>query len=413
MGGKTDAEGEDERLSFCWLFYHWMSYNTQVIQNASRPVIGLMATLLSTSPDYRGAGIHQYSANLLAHLPEQAPQFDYRAFVMDRAYMPPAGVALRAAGRLPASPPGRILWEQTRVAWESKKLDLLHGFAYALPFFSAVPAIVTVHDLTFIRFPDAFPRSKREYLTAITARSCRYARAVIADSHATARDLQQLLRTPAKKIHVIHTGVDERYRPLPGAQVDAYRRRKSWPEQFILMVGTLEPRKNHVGLVEAYARYRRMTKNPLPLLIGGGKGWHFDEVFRRVQALGLEDAIQFLGFVPWEDLPWLYNAASLFVYPSRYEGFGLPVAEAMRCGTPVITSNVSSLPEVAGDAAMTIDPDDYEALAQAMHLILHTEPERQRSMREQGFEQAARFTWDRTAQQTAALYAHVLNSTYD
>jgi glycosyltransferase involved in cell wall biosynthesis len=178
------------------------------------------------------------------------------------------------------------------------------------------------------------------------------------------------------------------------------------------MVGTLEPRKNHLGLIEAYARYRRMTKTPLPLLIGGGKGWHFDEIFHRVQALGLEEAIRFLGFVPWEDLPWLYNAAALFVYPSRYEGFGLPVAEAMRCGTPVITSNVSSLPEVAGDAALTIAPDEHEALAQAMLRILHTEPERQAIMRRKGQKQAARFSWERTAQQTAALYAHVLNSTH-
>ncbi len=389
-----------------------MSYNTGVTHHASRPAIGLMATLLATSPDYRGAGIHQYSANLLAHLPEQAPQFAYRAFVMDRAYEPPAGVALRSATRLPNSPSARILWEQTRVAWESRKLDLLHGFAYALPVFCAAPAIVTVHDLTFMRFPQAFPQNKRRYLTHITARSCRRARVVIADSHATASDLQRLLTIPAEKIHVIHTGVDGRYRLLPQEQVAAYRRKKGWPEQFILMVGTLEPRKNHLGLIEAYARYRRMTKTPLPLLIGGGKGWHFDEIFHRVQALGLEEAIRFLGFVPWEDLPWLYNAAALFVYPSRYEGFGLPVAEAMRCGTPVITSNVSSLPEVAGDAALTIAPDEHEALAQAMLRILHTEPERQAIMRRKGQKQAARFSWERTAQQTAALYAHVLNSTH-
>ena len=390
-----------------------MSYNTQVIQNASRPAIGLMATLLSTSPTYRGAGIHQYSINLLAELPKHAPQFAYHAFVMDRAYEPPAGVALHAAAHLPSSPPARIMWEQTRVAWQSRKLDLLHGFAYALPIFSAAPTVVTVHDLTFIRFPEAFPQSKRRYLTAITAHSCRQARAIIADSHATARDLQQLLQTPAEKIHVIHTGVDERYRPRPRPQVEAYRQRKGWPQQFILMVGTLEPRKNHLGLIEAYARYRRMTSNPLPLLIGGGKGWHFAALFHRVQALGLENDITFLGFVPWEDMPWLYNAATLFVYPSRYEGFGLPVAEAMRCGTPVITSNVSSLPEVAGDAAITIDPDDYEALARAMHLILHTEPERQKNMQEKGLKQAARFTWEQTARQTAALYAQVLHHSHD
>lgn len=387
-----------------------MSYNTAVTKPTSRPTIGLMATLLSTASTYRGAGIHQYSSKLLAHLPQQAPGFTYRAFVMDRAYAPPAGVSAQRPRWLPANPPARILWEQTRVALESRRLDLLHGFAYALPLFSSIPAVVTVHDLTFILFPEAFPESKRRYLTAITARSCQRARVVIADSQATAHDLQHHLNVPADKIQVIYTGVDERYRPLPAAEVAAYRRQKDWPECFMLMVGTLEPRKNHLGLIEAYARYRRMARNPLPLLIGGGKGWHFGQIFQRVQALGLEESVRFLGFVPWEELPWLYNAAALFVYPSRYEGFGLPVAEAMRCGVPVITSNVSSLPEVAGDAALTVAPDDAEALAAAMLRLLEAEPERLQTMRAQGIARAARFTWAQTAAQTADVYTRVLTS---
>ncbi len=382
-----------------------------MIHSASRPTIGLLATLLSTAPNYRGAGIHQYSSRLLAHLPQQAPQYDYHAFVMDRAYSPPAGVSVQRPAWLPANPPGRILWEQTGAAWASRKLDLLHGFAYALPLASRTPAVVTVHDLTFILFPQAFPKSKQRYLSAITARSCRRARIVIADSQATARDLQRHIDIPAAKIRVIYTGVDERYQPLPAEQVEAYRRQKGWPQRFMLMVGTLEPRKNHLTLIEAYARYRRSARRPLPLLIGGGKGWHFQQIFRRVQALGLENAVHFLGFVPWEDLPWLYNAAMLFVYPSRYEGFGLPVAEAMRCGLPVITSDVSSLPEVAGAAALTLSPDDPDALAAAMLHLLEEAPERLETMRALGLTQAARFTWERTAAQTADVYTRVLNQT--
>ena len=318
-----------------------------------------MATLLSTAPNYRGAGIHQYSKALLTHLPRQAPEYDYHAFLMDKAYTP-SGMTVHRASRFSDSPAQRILWEQTQVAWLTRMLgiDLLHGFAYALPVAMTIPTVVTVHDLTFIRFPDAFPRSKQQYLARMTAYSCRRARVVIADSQATADDVHALLQVPAEKIEVIYPGVDERYRPLPGDEVDAYRQQKGWPERFLLMVGTLEPRKNHLGLIEAYAIYRTQARNPLPLLIGGGKGWHYQQIFERVQALGLEDHVHFLGFVSWDDLPWLYNAATLFVYPSRYEGFGLPVAEAMRCGLPVITSTASSLPEVAGDAAMTIDPDD-------------------------------------------------------
>jgi glycosyltransferase involved in cell wall biosynthesis len=368
-----------------------------------------MATLLSTAPNYRGAGIHQYSMRLLRHLPGQAPQFDYHAFVMDRAYEPPPGVAVTRPSRLSPTPTGRILWEQTQVARAARHLDLLHGFAYALPVLSHTPSVVTIHDLTFLLFPEAFPKNKQRYLAHITARSCRKARTVIADSQATANDLQRLLNVPREKIRVIYTGVDDAYQPLPSEQVEQYRRQKGWPDAFILMVGTLEPRKNHLGLINAYARYREMAQSPLPLLIGGGKGWHFDRIFQRVQALGLEDAVQFLGFVPWEDLPWLYNAATLFVYPSRYEGFGLPVAEAMRCGTPVITSNVSSLPEVAGDAALTIDPDNPDELAAAMVLVLEKEPQRLQVMREKGFHQAARFTWEQTAAETADVYARILH----
>jgi glycosyltransferase involved in cell wall biosynthesis len=368
-----------------------------------------MATLLSTAPNYRGAGIHQYSMRLLQHLPGQAPEFDYHAFVMDRAYQPPPGVSVTRPAHLSDSPTSRILWEQTRVADHARHLDLLHGFAYALPVLSRTPAVVTVHDLTFLLFPEAFPKTKQRYLAHITARSCHKARVVIADSQATANDLQDLLNVPPEKISVIHTGVDDRYHPLPPDHIERIRRERGWPERFMLMVGTLEPRKNHLGLIEAYARYRKMTQTPLPLLIGGGKGWHFDQVFQRVQELGLTEDVRFLGFVPWEDLPWLYNAATLFVYPSRYEGFGLPVAEAMRCGTPVITSNISSLPEVAGDAALTIDPEDTEELAAAMLLVLEQEPQRLQLMREQGLRQAARFTWEQTAARTAEVYARILN----
>jgi len=369
-----------------------------------------MATLLSSAPNYRGAGIHQYSKALLAFLPRHAPAFDFHAFLMDRAFSAP-GVTCHRATKLTESPTQRILWEQVQVARLTRQLglDLLHGFAYALPVAVAIPTVVTVHDLTFLRFPHAFPRSKQQYLSRMTSFSCRRARVVIADSHATARDLTSLLGIPDEKIQVIYPGADARYRPLPRAEVEAWRKRKSLPEQFILMVGTLEPRKNHLGLIEAYARYRTLARHPLPLFIGGGKGWHYQQIFVRVQALGLEKDVHFLGFVPWEDLPWLYNAATLFVYPSYYEGFGLPVVEAMRSGLPVITSTASSLPEVAGQAALTIDPDDPDALAQAIWRVTESEPERLDAMRAQGLAQARRFQWQETARQTARVYARILN----
>jgi len=371
-----------------------------------------MATLLSSASNYRGAGIHQYSANLLQYLPRQAPQFQYHAFVMDRAYNAPAGMQLTRPRWLSPSPGQRILWEQTQVGKSARQLDLLHGLAYALPIWGNTPSIVTVHDLTFMLFPQAFPSYRRRYLTWMTRNSCQRARAVITDSAATAQDVQRLLAVPEEKIHVVYTGIDERFRPLPREEVEAYRRQRGWPQQFILMLGTLEPRKNHILLIQAYQRYLHQARTPLPLLIGGGEGWQFQQIFQSVDAAGLEKDVKFLGFVPWEDMPWLYNAATLFIYPSRYEGFGLPVAEAMRCGTPVITSNVSSLPEVAGNAALTIDPNDPETLAAAMLLLLEKEPERQQIMREAGLIQAAKFSWQNTASQTAQVYARVLQEAY-
>ncbi len=370
-----------------------------------------MATLLSSSPNYRGAGIHQYSKALLAHLPKESTSFDFHAFIMDRDFTPPEAVTVHRAKRLSSRPTSRILWEQTQVAWLSRrlKLQLLHGFAYALPLALKIPTVVTVHDLTFLHFPDAFPKSKQRYLSRITAESCRRSEMVIADSRATARDIEMYLQIPPEKIDVIYPGVDTRYRLLPQEQVEAYRRQKNWPSRFLLMVGTLEPRKNHLGLLQAYAIYRKMAKHPIPLLIGGGKGWRFKQIFAKVHELHIEDYVHFLGFVPWEDLPWLYNAATLFIYPSRYEGFGFPVVEAMRCGVPVITSTVSSLPEVAGEAAVTIDPDDHDRLANAIWKITEVEPERMEFFRERGLKHAQRFHWAKTALQTARVYARVLN----
>lgn len=373
------------------------------------PRIGLLATLLSTTQSYRGAGIHTYCHQLLQHLPEQCKQTELLAYVADANYQTSSGVLLR---KLPAriqNPFARIIWEQSALPLAARRdhLDLLHGLAYAVPITTSVPTIVTVHDLSFILYPEAFRRGNRQYLSRITSQSCRRARRVIAVSEATARDLVQILNISADKIDVVYNGVDSRFRPLSDAEVSAYRSQAGWPERFILMLGTLEPRKNHLMVLEAYAQYRRLAHQPLPLLIGGGKGWYYDTIFQRAEALHLEEHVHFLGFVPSEALPWLYNAASLFVYPSRYEGFGLPLAEAMSCGTPAITSTASSLPEVAGAAAVTIEPDDPAAMAQAMAQVLDSPGQMQR-LREAGLKQSKRFRWPITAKETAAVYTRVL-----
>jgi len=378
----------------------------------ARPRIGLLATLLSTAQNYRGAGLNTYSHQLLHHLPKRSQrsrQFEWLAYVGDASYRARPGLLLRQPYFPIQHPFARILWEQSLLplAIRRDRLNLLHGLAYAAPLFARIPTVVTVHDLSFLLYPEAFRPGNRLYLTHMTAQSCKRARRVIAVSQATATDLTQLLGVPPTKIDVVYNGVDDIYQPLPVAQVDAFRRQAGWPERFLLTVGTLEPRKNHVILLEAYAHYRRSVHNPLPLLIGGGKGWGYDKIFERVQTLGLEPYVHFLDYVPLPTLPWLYNAASLFIYPSRYEGFGLPLAEAMTCGTPAITSTSSSLPEVAGDAALIVDPDDSAALAQAMAAVLKSQ-DRQKAMRAAGLAHVAKFRWTTTADATAKVYTRAL-----
>ncbi len=376
---------------------------------STTPRIGLLATLISTQSSYRSAGLHTYSHQLLHALAASYPQVAWHAFVGDRAYQPPAGLRLHYPALGVSQPLQRILWEQSMLPVLSRRLrlDLIHGLAHAIPVASRIPRVVTFHDLSFMHYPQAFRLHNRLYLQRMAAYSARHADAIIAVSQATAHDLQHLFAVAPAKITVVYNGIDPVYVPLPRDAVASYRQQAGWPERYILTVGTLEPRKNHLGLIEAYAHYRQISDDPAPLLIGGGKGWYYETIFQRVAELGLAEHVHFLGFVPLDALPWLYNGASLFVYPSLYEGFGLPVAEAMACGVPTITSNQSSLPEVAGDAALCIDPQQPQALAQAMHEVLSSR-ERQDDMRNKGLQQSARFRWDKTAAATMQVYQDVL-----
>jgi glycosyltransferase involved in cell wall biosynthesis len=210
------------------------------------------------------------------------------------------------------------------------------------------------------------------------------------------------------------------FSPASPDQVAAFRRHKGLPERYILFLGTLEPRKNLVRLVDAYAKVRQTACPPgqgaggearqgqFPaLVIAGGKGWFYDEILARVTELGLTGAVIFPGFVPADELPWWYRAAELFVYPSVFEGFGLPVLEAMACGTPAVTSAVSALPEVAGDAALLFNPEDVGEIADAIHRVL-ADPVLANQLREAGLRRAEHFSWAHTAMATAAVYRDVL-----
>jgi len=370
--------------------------------------IGLNAHLLSLTETYRGAGINWYIRNLLTYLPGVDRDNRYTAFIGDGRFTGP-GLALKLS-RLPTSRPSiRIFWEQVvqPFALQKERVDLLHALAFVTPLLSPCPSVVTIHDLSFLLYPEGFKRSKRFYLGLFTRLSARRARRIIAVSKSTKRDVVRLLGVSPGKVEVVYSGIVEAFRPLAEDRVTAFRSKRGLPERFILFVGTIEPRKNVTRLIEAFATLRPCDPAPWKLVIGGAKGWFYEDVFARVGQLGLEGQVMFPGYIPVSELPLWYNAAELFVYPSLYEGFGLPLLEAMACGTPVVAANTSSLPEVVGQAGLTVDPLDVEGLAEAMRRALDDEALRQ-EMRERGLQRARGFSWTKTAQETVQVYRRAM-----
>lgn len=298
-----------------------------------------------------------------------------------------------------------ILWHRLRlpipVEWFTGPVDIFHSTDFVLPPIRQARTILTVHDLTFMRLPQCFEAGLRVYLNKVVPRSIERADLVLADSQSTKNDLIELLGVSPDRIEVVYAGVEGRFRPMEGEMaLQRVKKRYGLDFPFILTVGTLEPRKNFTGLIEAYALMRDKGRK---LVIAGGEGWLYDEIFARVEQLGLEGKVIFPGFVADEDLPALYNLAELFVFPSLYEGFGLPPLEAMACGTPVITSDRPSLPEVVGEAGFMVEATDSQGLAEAMERVLMDEDLR-REMGEKGLKQAEKFTWEAAAEKLLEVY---------
>lgn len=364
------------------------------------------AHLLSRQGGYRSAGVHQYIYHLLRHLRNTGGGLRYTVLVSQGVSLPdPTLISLQS--RWPTQRVAvRVLWEQLVQPQVLRRVgaDLVHGPVFVGPVFSPCPVVITVHDLSFMCFPHLFRRANRFYLTVLTRSSARRARRVIAVSDHAAREVTRLLSVPPDRIDVVYHGVDPVFRPLLASDIAAFRQRRGLPERFVLFVGTLEPRKNLVRLVEAFAR---IHDGRVGLVLAGGKGWLCDEVFARVEALDLKGKVVFPGYVTNEELPLWYNAATVLAYPSVYEGFGLPVLEAQACGTPVLTSNVSSLPEAAGDAAVMVDPYDVEALAGGLDRLL-ADAALRHQLRERGLAHARQFSWPRAAQETARVYRRAL-----
>lgn len=286
-----------------------------------------------------------------------------------------------------------------------RRADLAH-VQYLVPPVTHCPVVTTVHDVAFRRFPALFPLKHRLLLNTLIPPSVRHAAAVITGSEATRRDLLELYDLPPGKVHVTPYAADPQYRPQdPVACRRAVKARLGVSAPYVLAVGVLQPRKNLARLVRAYNRIA--ARVPQRLVLTGKPGWAPEELQAAVAASPAGREPRFTGYVADADLPALYGGADLFVYPSLYEGFGLPPLEAMACGTPVLTSNVSSLPEVVGEAAVTVDPRDEEALAAALEALLLDAP-RRAALSRAGLARAASFSWERTARQTVAVYRAVL-----
>ncbi len=383
-----------------------------------------MRPLRSIAIDYtpairQSAGIGRIIRGQIQALLALKPDFDIRLFVVGAVTAQERARAPLPLHTPPLSERNMVrLWHRLHSPWPQVEwftggpLDLFHATDFVLTPSQAQHQIVTVHDLAFLFYPEAAMPSLARYLKVVVPRSVRRADHLLADSHNTAKDLQEQWGIEPAGISVVQGAVDHtRFQPIeqPERLAGVRHRYGLGDRPFILGLSTLQPRKNFARLIEAFHLARQETNLPHRLVIGGGKGWLFDEIFARVQTLGLTDDVLFPGYITDADLPALYSAAEFFAFPSLYEGFGLPVLEALACGTPVLTANNSCLPEAGGAGAIYVDAQSVESMAAGITTLTTDAALRQR-LRSAGLLHAAQFTWQRSAEQLLAAYTKVLDS---
>jgi len=376
--------------------------------------IGINAQLLSFGQNYRNGGVSRYIRYLLTALARWPGEHEYTVFVngqdvIDQLDARHPQITYVSAPWPETKPATRVAWEQFMLPSliRQRRITVLHSPVNVLPAFvsSDCATVVTLHDLAFIRFPEVVTGAKRLYHRLFTINSLRKATKIITVSESTKCDAHELVGIPLDRIHTVYPCIDKRFSniSLEEEKLHHFRGQYGLADGYILYLGTLEPRKNITVLIEAYAQLRQAHSIKEKLVLAGGKGWLYDAIFAKVQQLGLEQYVLFPGFVAdGEQVLW-YQAASIFVYPSLYEGFGIPVAEALACGVPVITSNVSSLPEAGAGIALCIDPYSTATLSETLYQALtdNTLREKCRSMAPSV---AQRFSAQAMAKQTIAVY---------
>lgn len=344
----------------------------------------------------RPTGTETYSQHLIQAILRQGSSHHFRLYFRKT---PETNLYSEAELRVIPFP---RMWTHVRLAWEmaSHPPDLLFVPAHVLPPIHPRRTLVTIHDLGYRAFPAAHPWKERLYLELSTRWNAYAATHILTDSKATKQDLVAHYSVEADKITVAYPGRDESLEPVHDrAAIEAAKRRYGIVGDYLLYLGTIQPRKNLHRLVEAFAQViSRDSGSPVQLVLAGKRGWLCSELFEQIEEQGLDDRVHFTGYVASQDKAALLSGAIGFVFPSLHEGFGMPVLEAQACGCPVITSTTSSLPEVAGQGAILVDPRDISAIADAIERIVQ-DPELRTELVERGFENVSRFSWQACAEE--------------
>lgn len=308
-----------------------------------------------------------------------------------------------------ASRPTRFAWEQLRLprALNALDIDVLHSTHHTLPLVGArCRRVVTIHDVTFFRIPERYPPMRRFYMQAMTRLAARVADAIVVPSNAVRDDVVRTLRVPKSNMTTVYEAAASQFVPIDGGAASAIAREYEIDGPYVLSVGSLEPGKNRARLIRAI-RGLRDAGLQHRLVIVGQKAWNYEDEFALIDRLGMGDRVLHLGYVKATHLPALYSGATAFAFPSLYEGFGLCVVEAMACGVPVLTSNISATAEVAGDAALLVDPLSVEAIRDGLRRLLEDDALRV-DLASRGLERASQFSWRRAADETHAVYSRVV-----
>jgi glycosyltransferase involved in cell wall biosynthesis len=344
-------------------------------------------------------GVERYAAELIKNLAKLDSRNEYvlyfRTPPQEWFYHLPKNFSIKVM-------PFPKFWTQLRLSWEMMMhpVDVLVITASALPIWHPKKSIATVHDVAWKLYPDAFTPFMRRYLEWSAWHAVKNAYRVLAVSQSSKNDLIKFYQAPADKIVVTHLGLDGSFKPMSYAEVQPVLDKYGLVyEKYALFVGTIQPRKNIERLVESFHQLRKENHIEEKLTIFGGRGWLWEPIVKKIKMMGLDGSIKYFDYAPHEDLPYIYAGARLLTLPALYEGFGLPPLEAMASGVPVVVSNVSSLPEVTGDAGRLVDPNSVDSIAEGLLEVL-TDKDLRDQMIVKGLEQAKKFTWENTARKT-------------